>query len=177
MEPQDDLQHFRPLLRALAEEMLYSDLRKKVDASDLVQQTMLQAIESQSQYRGNSDGAKAGWLKSILRNVVHGWMRRYRTDRRDIALERPLDASSPSRMGLAIDDSHASPSYGLRQVEEKQKVAELIESLSEEQRRAIVMRYWQDKPLEEIAKLMDKSPDAVASLLYRGMKVLRSKSV
>jgi DNA-directed RNA polymerase specialized sigma24 family protein len=39
------------------------------------------------------------------------------------------------------------------------------------------MRYWQDKPLEEIAKLMDKSPDAVASLLYRGMKVLRSKSV
>ena len=177
MESQDDLQRFRPLLRALAEEMLYSDLRKKVDASDLVQQTMLQAIESQSQYRGNSDGAKAGWLKSILRNVVHGWMRRYRTDRRDIALERPLDASSPSRLGLAIDDSHESPSYGLRQVEENQKVAELIASLSDEQRRAIVMRYWQDKPLEEIAKLMDKSPEAVASLLYRGMKVLRSKSV
>ena len=164
-------------IQRLPDAEFWMALRKKVDASDLVQQTMLQAIESQSQYRGNSDGAKAGWLKSILRNVVHGWMRRYRTDRRDIALERPLDASSPSRMGLAIDDSHASPSYGLRQVEENQKVAELIESLSDEQRRAIVMRYWQDKPLEEIAKLMDKSPDAVASLLYRGMKVLRSKSV
>lgn len=101
MEPQDDLQRFRPLLRALAEEMIYSDLKKKVDASDLVQQTMLQAIESQSQYRGNSDGAKAGWLKSILRNVVHGLMRRYRTDRRDIAARTTTGRILPFAIGLS----------------------------------------------------------------------------
>jgi DNA-directed RNA polymerase specialized sigma24 family protein len=37
------------------------------------------------------------------------------------------------------------------------------------------MRYWEDLPLEEIGKAMDKTPDAVAGLLYRGMKVLRSE--
>jgi len=43
---QDDLQRFRPFLKALAERELQGSLRQKVDASDIVQQTMLQAVES-----------------------------------------------------------------------------------------------------------------------------------
>jgi len=45
--------------------------------------------------------------------------------------------------------------------------------LTEEQRQAILMRYWQDRPLSEIATALGKSPDAVAGLLYRGMKLIR----
>ena len=82
MESPDDLQRFRPFLRALAEEQLYSGLRPKMDPSDLVQQTMLQAVESQSQFRGTTDAAKASWLRSILKNVMAGFGRHFHRDRR-----------------------------------------------------------------------------------------------
>jgi RNA polymerase sigma factor (sigma-70 family) len=59
--------------------------------------------------------------------------------------------------------------------EEKERISKVMELLTLDQRRAIVMRYWEDLPLEEIGKAMDKTPDAVAGLLYRGMKVLRSE--
>ena len=195
MEPQEDLQRFRPFLRAIAEELLYADLRKKVDPSDLVQQTMLQAIEAQSQYRGDSDAAKAGWLKAILRNVMNGLLRRYHSERRDIAKERELRMPSESDPGLAdpgLADPgladlgladlglertrhQSSPSHRAQLDEEKERISKVMELLTLDQRRAIVMRYWEDLPLEEIGKAMDKTPDAVAGLLYRGMKVLRSE--
>lgn len=177
MDSQDDLQRFRPFLRALADELLYSDLRKKVDPSDLVQQTMLQAIDARSQFKGESDRAKAGWLKAILQNVVNGLLRRYRSDRRNVTLEQTLDRSLHSGRGIELEDTVASPSYGVRMDEERIKIQETLDLLSEEQRRAIAMRYWQDMSLEQIAQAMNKSPDAVASLLYRGMKILRAKLV
>lgn len=177
MDSQDDLQRFRPFLRALADELLYSELRKKVDPSDLVQQTMLQAIDARSQFKGESDRAKAGWLRAILQNVVNGLLRRYRSDRRDIALEQTLDRSFQSGRGVELQDSIASPSYGVHMNEERLRIQETLALLSDEQRRAIAMRYWQDMSIEEIAQAMDRSPDAVASLIYRGMKVLRSKLV
>ena len=177
MDQQDDLQRFRPLLKALADDLLYYDLRKKVDPSDVVQQTMVEAIKSRSQFRGDSDAAKAGWLKAILRNVVHGLLRRYHRDRRNMSLEQSLDNSMHSSLGIQLVDTVESPSFRERMEEDKRWIQETMALLNEQQRRAMVMRYWQDMSLEEIGKAMDKKPEAVASLLYRAMKIIRSKSV
>ena len=175
MDPQEDLQRFRPFLKALANEMLYSDLRKKLDPSDLVQQTMLQAIEAQSQYRGDSDAAKAGWLKAILGNLVKGLLRRYHSRGRDIAREKELVAHSQTNAAMAIAESLESPSQHMQFDEEKERMLKVLESLTLDQRRAIVLRYWEDKNLDEIATQMDKTPEAIAGLIYRGMKVLRAE--
>ena len=175
MEPQEDLQRFRPFLKALANEMLYSDLRKKVDPSDLVQQTMLQAIEAQSQFRGDSDAAKAGWLKAILGNLFKGLLRRYHSPGRDIAKEKELLAHSRTNVSIAIAESLESPSQHMQLDEEKERMLKVLESLTLDQRRAIVLRYWEDKNLEEIATQMEKTPEAIAGLIYRGMKVLRTE--
>ncbi|MFM8189607.1 MAG: sigma-70 family RNA polymerase sigma factor [Pirellula sp.] len=180
MEHRDDLQRFRPFLRALADELLYADLQKKVDPSDLVQQTMLQAIEAQSQYRGNSDAAKAGWLKAILRNLVNGLLRSYRSECRDISREqefRSPSQSDPRRNGPGLDISgdQTSPSHQAQLDEEKERISKVMKLLTNDQRRAIAMRYWEDLGLDEIGKAMGKTPDAVAGLLYRGMKILRSE--
>ncbi|MBM3964520.1 MAG: sigma-70 family RNA polymerase sigma factor [Planctomycetes bacterium] len=177
MESQDDLQRFRPFLRALAEEQLYSGLRQKIDPSDLVQQTMLQAIESQSQFRGTTDAAKASWLRAILKNVMAGIGRHFHRDRRDVSREQGMGSggSDPSEFGFEIAGNFSSPSHLLRQSEDRQQIEKLMSHLTHEQQQALVMRYWHDFSLEEISQKMNKSPDAVAGLLYRGMKVLREK--
>jgi len=178
MESPDDLQRFRPFLRALAEEQLYSGLRQKMDPSDLVQQTMLQAVESQSQFRGTTDAAKASWLRAILKNVMAGFGRHFHRDRRNVSREQAMGIGGSSQsggLGFEIAGDFSSPSQQLRQSEDRQKLKELMGHLTHDQQQALVMRYWHDLSLEEIGQRMNKSPDAVAGLLYRGMKVLREK--
>jgi len=57
------------------------------------------------------------------------------------------------------------------------RIALAIEKLTPEQRRALILRYWEDQSLAEIAQALGKSQDAVAGLLYRAMKVMRSELV
>jgi RNA polymerase sigma-70 factor (ECF subfamily) len=172
----DDLQRFRPFLRALAENQLHANLRKKIDPSDVVQQTLLQAVAASSQCHGQDDQAKAGWLKAILQNVVNGLARSFHRESRSVDREMGLGStakSSGQAMDLAADQT--SPSHWLQSDEDRQRIARAIESLTEEQRQAMVMRYWQDQSLAEIGETMGKSPDAVASLLYRAMKLMRNE--
>jgi RNA polymerase sigma-70 factor (ECF subfamily) len=56
------LGEFRPYLRVLAGMQLNPMLNKRVDPSDIVQQTLLQAHRAADQYRGTTDAELAGWL-------------------------------------------------------------------------------------------------------------------
>ena len=179
-----ELQRFRPFLKALAERELEGDLRSKFDASDIVQQTMLQAMLAEKQWRGRDDASKAGWLRAILRNVVHGVSRRFHRPGRSIDRERSIDqerrgggGQDTSHAGRDFDGNHTSPSLAMQSDEERQRIALAIEKLTPEQRRALILRYWEDQSLAEIAQALGKSQDAVAGLLYRAMKVMRSELV
>ena len=52
-------------------------------------------------------------------------------------------------------------------------MAEALALLPEPQRDALVLRYWEERPLAEIARHMGRTHDAVASLLKRGLRQLR----
>ena len=64
-----EFEPFRSYLQLLAETQLQTRLRSKVDAADVVQQTMLQAHQAREQFRGETDAEKAGWLRTILNYV------------------------------------------------------------------------------------------------------------
>lgn len=181
---QDDLQRFRPFLKALAERELQGSLRQKVDASDIVQQTMLQAVESQEQWRGQGDAAKAGWLRAILLNVMHGVSRRFHRLGRNVDRERSLERDSGGSgsngdasgvKAFDLDGGHTSPSLALQAHEDQERILGAIDKLSPEQRQVLLLRYWEDHSLAEISERLGKTPDAVAGLLYRAMKVMRSE--
>jgi DNA-directed RNA polymerase specialized sigma24 family protein len=61
-----DLDRFRNRLRLLAEIELSPRLRVKEDASDIVQQTLLEAHRDLPAYRGQTDAELFCWLKTIL---------------------------------------------------------------------------------------------------------------
>lgn len=113
--------------------------------------------------------------KRILGNLFKGLLRRYHSPGRDIAKEKELLAHSRTNVSIAIAESLESPSQHMQLDEEKERMLKVLESLTLDQRRAIVLRYWEDKNLEEIATQMEKTPEAIAGLIYRGMKVLRTE--
>ena len=64
------LEQYRPVLRIIAEQMIGSGIRRREDASDIVQRTVLEAYAAFEQFHGGSEAEFSAWLKQILRHNV-----------------------------------------------------------------------------------------------------------
>ena len=151
-------------------------LRPKLDPSDVVQQTLLEAHEDCEQFRGQTAEERAAWLRRILCNNLANANRHFNAGKRALARERSLEASltdSSHRLGNLIAGDQPTPSTQLAREERLIKVAEALETLPEAQQEVILLHYCERLPLAEIGKRMGKSPTALAALAYRGMKKLR----
>jgi RNA polymerase sigma-70 factor (ECF subfamily) len=175
-EEQPSLDRYRSYLHLLASMQLDRRLRGKLDASDVVQQTLLQAHRARTQFRGDSPGQLAAWLRQILaHNLAHA-ARDYTRAKRDVTRERSFEASlgaSAARLNQWVAAQQSSPSQKVERGEQLIQLAEALGTLPDAQREAIVLHYWQDWSLAEIGNHLDRSPSAVAGLLHRGLKKLR----
>jgi RNA polymerase sigma-70 factor (ECF subfamily) len=166
------LERFRPYLRLLARLQLDPRLRAKVDASDLAQQTLVQAFQALGQFGGQTDAELAAWLRRILaRNLAHA-LRDHGRVKRDVGREQSLEqalAASSARLAAG----GPSPSEQAAFNEQALRLADALARLPEAQREALVLEHWQGWSLEEIGRHMGRSRAAVAGLIKRGVARLR----
>ena len=171
------LAKYRPYLIVLAEAHLHPRLRKKLDASDLVQDTLLRAWQGWSDFRGDTEAERTAWLQTILGHVLDDAIRAFAAQKRDLTRERSLEAEmeqSSCRLRNLLAADQSSPSHQAQQNEQAVLLAAALVQLPESQRQAIVLQKFHDWSLKEIAEYMEKSQTAVAGLLKRGLENLRS---
>src|SRR3954468_15146808 len=170
-----ELERFRTYLRFLADIKLDRRLRRRIDASDIVQETMLKAYGAWDDFRGNDSGQRVAWLRQILMRTILHALRDARCAKRDVAREQNLDVvldeSSRLEQWLAADEQ--SPSEAVMQAEEMLNVAEAVYQLPEAERVAVMGYYWQHGKLAEISEELGRSVPAVAGLVHRGLGRLR----
>lgn len=172
------LERYRGYLRMLAESKLDRRLRAKIDPSDIVQETMMQAFRAWGDLRGSSEGERLAWLRQILiRTLLHA-VRDFGRAKRNVAREQPLvrlaDHSSLQLEALCVADQ-TSPSQVAARAEELLRVADALQDLPEEQRAAVLAYYWRGASVTEISAEMERSGSAVAGLIYRGVKRLNQR--
>ena len=170
------LEEYREYLRLLARPRVGRELRVRVDASDVVQETLLEAHRKQAQFRGTSDAELAGWLRQALAHCIADALRAFGRARRDVAQERSLEAAldeSSARLGAFLAADQSSPSQRAAQGEQLLQLAEALAELPEDQRLAVEMKHLQACSVAVIAQHMGRSETAVGGLLRRGMKKLR----
>ncbi len=173
-----DLERYRHYLRLLAGAQLGSRPGARIDPSDLVQQTLLEAYQKRHQYRGGSDAERAGWLRMILARNVADALRAQGRLKRDVARERSLEhelAESSARLGAWLADEGPSPSEHAQRHEQAIRLADALTRLSADQREALVLHYWQGYTLAEVCAQLRRTPGSVAGLLKRGLKNLRQE--
>src|SRR5262245_17964497 len=124
-----NLEQFRDYLRLLARVQLDPRWRAKLDPSDAVQQTLLQAHEARGQFRGHTAAQKAAWLRQILARVLANAVRDMNCAKRDVnrerSLEEALEASS-ARLEGWLADKQSSPSERVERHEHLLRLAEAL---------------------------------------------------
>jgi RNA polymerase sigma-70 factor (ECF subfamily) len=174
------LERFRSYLHLLVSLQLDPRLKGKLDASDVVQQTLLKAHEAQSQFRGLSMPEQAAWLRQILANCLADEVRKFGRDKRQVDLERSLEAElqqSSARLENWLAGDVSSPSQHVVRQEELLKLAEGLAELPEDQRRAIELHHLSGLTVAEVGDELGRTRAAVAGLLRRGLEGLRARLV
>jgi RNA polymerase sigma-70 factor (ECF subfamily) len=170
------LENFREYLRLLARLHLDPRLKSKLDPSDVVQQTLLEAYQGLDQFRGQGAAQQAAWLRQILArnlaNAVRDLGRAKRDVGRELSLQAALDNSSV-RLEAWLAAEQSTPSQQAAHQEELVRLAAALAALPEPQREAIELRHLQGWALADIATELGRSKAAVAGLLHRGLEGLR----
>jgi RNA polymerase sigma-70 factor (ECF subfamily) len=168
--PDNDLERFRSALLLLARAQLGRHQQLGLEASDLVQQTLLEACRNVDQFRGGSDAERFAWVRKILHHTFLDEYDRKRAGKRDLArqaLEADLTGSFAGLDDLLAAE-HTSPSERAVHNEDLTRLAEALEQLPPDQREAVTLKHLVGLTLAQISERLGCTQSAVAGLLYRG---------
>jgi RNA polymerase sigma-70 factor (ECF subfamily) len=170
------IEEYRDYFLLLVRLQLGSRLRAKLDASDVVQQAILNAHERQAQFRGQTEAEWLAWLRTILANALAAAARRFDAQARDLARERSLEGElehSSSRLERLLVADQTSPSERAVRGEELIRLAQAMARLPDEQRRAVELHYLKGLTVADVAEQIGRTRPAAVGLLFRGVKRLR----
>jgi RNA polymerase sigma-70 factor, ECF subfamily len=165
------LEACRDYLLLVANRALDADLRAKGGASDLVQETFLEAQRAFGRFEGRTERELLAWLRQILRHRLAHFARRYReTEGRRAAREVSLESGAPC--GDLAADTTSPCSRAIRREQERALVGAL-DRLPEHYRRAVLWRHREGLDFEEIGRRLDCSADAARKVWARAIERLR----
>ena len=170
------LERYREYLLLLARLQLDSRLQSKLDASDLVQQTLLQAYRKLDQFRGKHEAELIAWLRTILAHTAANELGKFRQAKRAVALERSIEdaiEASSARLNVWLAADQSSPSEVAVGHELSLQLAQALAQLPDDRRTVIELHHLKGVSVAEIATQLGRTQPAVASLLRRGVKQLR----
>ena len=171
------LEACRGYLLVIAQKELGGQLQAKGGASDLVQETLLDAVRAFGQFRGQTEAELLQWLRRLLLNNLADFTRLYRqTGKRRINREVQLkagDSSAECDSGLAATGS--TPSGQAVNREQEEALQRALDGLPEDYRQVVLLRYREERTFEEIGHIMGRSANAVRKLWLRAVKRLKEE--
>ncbi|RCK73762.1 MAG: RNA polymerase sigma factor SigW [Anaerolineae bacterium] len=140
--------------------LCYRMLGNAEDAEDAAQETFLRAFHSLRKF--DQQRSFVTWLLSIAAHYCIDQIRKRKMTL--FSLEDNPD------LEFASHDPHPETTISLR--EDQQRLQQLLKTLSETDRAAIVLYYWYDFSYEEIAQSLSLTVSAVKSRLHRARRTL-----
>ena len=158
------LEPHRPALARYARRLLDPAVRRRVDLSGVVQETLLDAAAADPP----PDRPVRHWLRTLLRRNYLDAARLARAARRDGRRDGPLGDLDPPAGG-------PSPSRGLLAAERADALLAGLAALAPDRRAAVRLRYLDGLGVDEVARRLGKSRAAAAGLIRRGLADLRDR--
>jgi RNA polymerase sigma-70 factor, ECF subfamily len=167
----------RSYLGFVARSQVETWLRRKVDASDLVQETMLEACRDFDRFGGHTEQEWLAWLRKILAHNAADFVRHYRGTAkraagREVAFRDPADSAAPGVPEPAA--MQPTPSQEFLQFDTELRVTAALADLPPDYQEVIMLRNLQRLPFNEVAERMERSRPAVQMLWMRAIRSLQA---
>ncbi len=167
------LELYRNYLRLLARTLIGATLRVRLDPSDLVQETFLEAHRDFPQFAGGGERELVAWLRRILVRNLADQVKRQQSRGRDFRREESLEAML-ERSSLDVQQALAAglstPSAQAARREQAVLLADALAALPPDYREIIVLRHLERLKFDEIAARMQRSSGAVRMLWARALE-------
>ena len=113
------------------------------------------------------------WLFTIAANLARNHFR-WRTRHPNISLEAE-SGTTDQTLGSTLPANDPAPSDQALSIERAAAVRGAVRDLPEDLREAIVLCEWEERSVAEAATILETTPKAVESRLYRARQLLRKK--
>ena len=133
--------------------LAYSYVKNPDDALDIVQESITKAIASRKSLK--KDEALRSWFYRILINTSRDYLRK--KNRFQLIGEEAMQLHD-----AAGKDEY--PDFDLQKA---------LDAMPEKYRSVIILRYFEDLKIEEVAQVLDENVNTIKTRLYRALAMLR----
>jgi RNA polymerase sigma-70 factor (ECF subfamily) len=141
------------------------------DANDLAQETFVRVFRARASFRPNEKFST--WLFTIAANLARNHFR-WRSRHPTISLETETGETEQT-LGGTLPANDPAPNEQALAAERAAAVRTAVGKLPEDLREAIVLCEWEELSVAEAAAILETTPKAVESRLYRARQILRER--
>ena len=141
------------------------------DANDVAQDTFVRVYRARASYRPEQKFSP--WLFTIAANLARNQLR-WRSRHSNVSLDAESKATEQT-LGDTLSDTTPNPHQAADAAERAATVRAAVQALPDDMREAIVLCEWEDLTVAEAAAVLQTTPKAVESRLYRARNLLRER--
>ena len=174
------LERHREALRRMVDLRMDKVLARRVDASDIVQDVLVEANRRLEEYLKNPAMPFHLWLRHMARDRLIDAHRRHR-----VAARRSMDREQPMTAPAAYDrssveliaelcDQELTPAAAATMHELERRFQQALEQLDEQDQEIVLMRHFEQLSNSEAAQALGLSEPAAGMRYLRAMRRIRT---
>lgn len=169
----------RDALRNMVRARMDQKLARRIDASDVVQDVLLEASQRLKAYLQNPKMPFGLWLRQMAQDRIIDVHRRHRVAaRRSLDKEQPLSPGgfgdkSSLELAAQLRDPELTPAANALREELRQRFLDALDRMDEEDREILLMRHFEQLTNSEAADLLGLSAPAAGMRHLRALRRLR----
>ena len=141
------------------------------DASDLAQETFVRVFRARASFRASERFST--WLFTIAANLARNHFR-WRSRHPNVSMDAENSETEQS-LGSTLPANSPAPNEAALAGERAAAVRLAVQKLPDDMREAIVLCEWEERSVAEAAAILEATPKAVESRLYRARQQLRER--
>jgi len=171
------MERHRPALRRMVEMRLDRQIQGRVDASDVVQDVLIEAAQRMRGYLDKPDMPFHLWLRQMAQDRIIDLHRRHHAQRRNVDMEQSMAAAFPDQSSLdlmaQIQDHELTPAAATLRREMERRFHQALTLLDEDDREVILMRHAEHLGNGEVAQALNLTPAAAGMRYLRAIRRLK----
>lgn len=173
------MERHREAVRRMVQLRLDQAVARRVDASDVVQDVLLEASERMDDYIRNPSLPFHLWLRQLAKDRMIDMHRRHRgAQRRSVDREQNLsnlqsDERSAADLAALLRDTELTPAAAAVRREMEERFLAALAQLEEHDREIVIMRHFEHLGNSEVAQALNLTPPAAGMRYLRAIRRLR----